>query len=86
MFKIIRRVVRAPLTYLADLRKLTFKEYLLLHTKFSPSYPIMIATSLLATLGLAAFIIYFVITTPGNSVCFDGVRGGAYVISFMYAI
>lgn len=86
MFKIIRRVARAPLVYLADLRKLTFKQYLLVHTNFSPSYPIMILSSLLATLALGIYIIYELFNIPEGDNCFANVRNGAYIIAILYPI
>ena len=62
MFKLMRRITTAPLTYLADLRKHNFKDYLLLNTNFSPSYPIMIFTALATTLAFAIFIIIDIFT------------------------
>lgn len=86
MFRVIQRVVRAPLNYLADLRKLSCSSYLLLHTNYSPSYPLMIFTALLSTLALGAFIIYYMLTLPDDVVCFTNVRIGAYIIAVLYPI
>ena len=73
MFKLIRRITLAPLAYLADLRKITLKQYLLIGTNFSPSYPIMIITALLSTLSLAGFLIYDIFTLEHTGSCFANV-------------
>jgi hypothetical protein len=86
MIKIINKVVKAPLKYIADLQSLTFKQYLLLHTNFSPSYPIMIFTSLITTLMLCAFVIYYISTDPDNTQCFNNIHGATYIIVIMYPI
>ena len=86
MFKIVRKITKAPLTYLADLRKLSFKEYILAKTNFSPAYPIMIFTSLAITLALSIFILFDVFTLEGEHFCFANVRYGAYIISILYPI
>ena len=86
MIKFVKKIVRAPLTYLADLRKITLKQYLLLHTNFSPSYPIMAFFALAASLALGGFIIFQVITVPEEDNCFKDVRVGAYIISVLYPI
>ena len=86
MFKLVRRVTMAPLTYLADLRKLKARQYLLIGTNFSPAYPVMIFTALLTTLALAAFIIIDTFTLEGGNSCFANVRYGAYIISILYPI
>jgi hypothetical protein len=86
MFRLIKRVVKAPLSYIADLRKITFKKYLLLHTNFSPSYPIMMFASLTSTLALAIFIIYNLFTLPEGEPCLEDSRIGAYIMSILYPL
>lgn len=86
MFRIIKRVVKAPLSYIADLRKITLKKYLLLNTNFSPSYPIMIFASLASTLALAAFIIYNIFNLATPQTCLENVRIGAYIMSILYPL
>lgn len=86
MLKAIKRVTKAPLSYIADLRKITFKQYLLMHTNFSPSYPIMIFTSLVTTLALAIYIIFYFFTLTTTDSCFEDVKVGAYIISILYPI
>jgi hypothetical protein len=77
MFGIIKKIARAPLTYIADLRRITFKQYLLIHTNFSPSYPLMIFFALASTLALGGFILYDIFTVPQGDNCFSNVRTGA---------
>lgn len=86
MLNILKKIVRAPLSYLADLRKITLANYLLLHTNFSPTYPIMIFTSLVSTLALSIYIIYYIFNIAGNDSCFRDVRVGSYIISILYPV
>jgi hypothetical protein len=86
MFGLIKKLVRAPLSYLADLRQITFSNYLLLHTNFSPSYPIMILTALASTLVLAVYIIYFIFNISDNNACIREARIGSIIISILYPI
>lgn len=86
MFKLINRFVKAPLTYIADLRAISFKEYLLISTNFSPSYPIMIFTSLGFTLMYCAILIYYVFTSKFSEACYKNVHGAAYLITILYPI
>jgi hypothetical protein len=46
----------------------------------------MMLTSLICTLGFAAFILYFVITNPLSSPCYENVKVGVYILSIMYPI
>lgn len=82
----INRCVRAPLTYIADLRAISFKQYLLISTNFSPSYPIMIFTSLGFTLMYCAILLYFVFTSNYSESCYAGVHGATYLITILYPI
>jgi hypothetical protein len=82
----INRCVRAPLTYIGDLRAITFKQYLLVGTNFSPSYPIMIFTGLAFTLMYCAILMYFVFTSHYSQACYSGVNGAAYLIAVLYPL
>jgi hypothetical protein len=82
----INRCVRAPLTYIADLRAISFKQYLLVSTNFSPSYPIMIFTSLAFTLMYCSILIYYVFTNHYSESCYAGVHGATYLITLLYPI
>jgi hypothetical protein len=76
----------APLAYLADLRKLNFKQYLLIGTKYSPAYPLMLTTAIISTMALAAFLIADIFSLHHSDGCFANVRFGAYVIALLYPI
>lgn len=86
MLAFINRCVKAPLTYMADLRAISFKDYLLIGTNFSPSYPIMMFTGLGFSLMYCAIVIYFVFTSTFAVSCYSGVSGAAYLIAILYPI
>lgn len=86
MLKFINRGVKAPLSYIADLRAISFKQYLLISTNFSPSYPIMIFTALGFTLMYCSILIYYVFTSNYSEICYKDVHGAAYLISILYPI
>ena len=86
LLNFINRCVRAPLTYIADLRAINFKQYLLVGTNFSPSYPIMIFTGLAFTLMYCAILMYFVFTSKYSQACYSGVNGAAYLIAVLYPL
>jgi hypothetical protein len=82
----VERFVNAPMNYVTEVRKLPAGSFLMRNTKYSPAYGVMIISSALLMLGLAAYIIYYFFTTPNQDSCYKNVIYGVYGLSIIYLI
>lgn len=82
----ISRVTNMPLSYLSDIRKLEKGQYLMLGTKYSPAYSLMILTSIITSLGFAGYIIYYFFATPEQDPCYKDVLVPVYILAILYPI